>query len=97
VLALAVSGVDTMESEAVEEVLGTRVDRVVAPGRLIGDTGAATGAFGLAALLALAERADGVRGRVAVATAVDRDGMVGCVVVRLLGGSGSSMRDRGVR
>jgi len=94
---LAVSGVDTMESEAVGEVLGTRVDRVVAPSRLIGDTGAATGMFGLAALFALAERAGDARGRVAVATAVDRDGMVGCVVVRLLGGSGSSMRVRGVR
>lgn len=94
---LAVSGVDTMESEAVAEVLGTRVDRVVAPGRLVGDTGAATGLFGLAALFALAERDGGSYGRVAVATAVDRDGMVGCVVVRLLGGSGSSMRVRGVR
>ena len=94
---LAVSGVDTMESEAVAEVLGSRVGRVVAPGRLIGDTGAATGLFGLTALFALAERDDGSPGRVAVATAVDRDGMVGCVVVRLLGGSGSSMRVRGVR
>jgi 3-oxoacyl-[acyl-carrier-protein] synthase II len=90
VWAVAVSGVDSataaVESEAVREVLGMRVDRVVAPSRLVGDTGAATGVFGLAALLALAERAEEARGRVAVVTAVDRDGMVGCVVVRLPGG-----------
>lgn len=94
---LAVSGMDTMECEAVAEVLGTRVDRVVAPGRLIGDTGAATGMFGLASLFALADGSRDARGRVAVATAVDRDGMVGCAVVRLLGGLGTSMRVRGVR
>lgn len=83
---LAVSGVDGVESEAVREVLGMPVDRVVEPNRLVGDTGAASGVFGLAALLALAERAGAARGRVAVATAVERDGMVGCVVVRLPGG-----------
>ncbi|OLF04856.1 beta-ketoacyl synthase N-terminal-like domain-containing protein [Actinophytocola xanthii] len=91
---LAVSGVDTMESEAVAEVLGTRIDRVVAPARLVGDTGAAGGPLGVVALLALAEGEDAARGRVVVATAVDRDGMAGCVVLRLL--DGSSMRDRGV-
>jgi 3-oxoacyl-[acyl-carrier-protein] synthase II len=97
---VALSGPDpattTMEHEAVTEVLGLEVERVVVPGTLIGDTGAATGAFQLAALLGLAEGAD-VRGRVAVATAVDRDGMVGCVVVRLLGGSGTAMQVRGSR
>ncbi|MCT2587391.1 3-oxoacyl-ACP synthase [Actinophytocola sp. S1-96] len=82
---LAVSGMDTMESDAVREVLGTRIDRVVAPGRLVGDTGAVGGVFGLTGLFALAERSDDAHGRVAVATAVDRDGMVGSVVVRLLG------------
>jgi 3-oxoacyl-[acyl-carrier-protein] synthase II len=94
---LAVSGVDTMESDAVAEVLGTRIDRMVAPGRLIGDTGAAGGVFGLTGLFALAERSGGARGRVAVATAVDRDGMVGCVVVRLLGDRETAVRVRGVR
>ncbi|GAB3436742.1 beta-ketoacyl synthase N-terminal-like domain-containing protein [Actinophytocola sediminis] len=83
---LAVSGMDSVESEAVHEVLGMQVDQVVAPGRLVGDTGAVSGVFGLTALLALAERAGAARGRVAVATAVERDGMVGCVVVRLHGG-----------
>lgn len=97
VAVLATSGVDPAESEAVDEVLGTRVDRMVAPAGLIGDTGAAAGVFGLAALCALAERSGDVSGRLAVGTAVDRDGMVGCVVVRLLGGPGSSMRVRGTR
>ncbi len=97
---VALSGPDpatvTMEREAVHEALGLEVERVVVPAELIGDTGAATGAFQLAALLGLAEGAD-VRGRVAVATAVDRDGTVGCVVVRLLGGSGISTQVRGSR
>lgn len=96
---LAVSGPDpatvTMEREAVDEAVGVNVGRMVAPGELIGDTGAVTGAFQLAALLGLAEGADDVRGRLALATAVDRDGMVGCVVVRLLGGSGIATRIRG--
>jgi 3-oxoacyl-[acyl-carrier-protein] synthase II len=93
---VALSGLDpamrTMERDAVEQVLEREVERVVAPAELIGDTGAATGSFQLAALLALAE---GERDRLAVATAVDRDGMVGCVVVRLLGGSGIATQVRG--
>lgn len=84
----------TMEREAVAEALGLEVERTVAPVELIGDTGAATGAFQLAALLALA---DGERDRVALATAVDRDGMVGCVMVRLRGGSGTATQVRGSR
>lgn len=95
---VALSGLDpatkTMERDAVAEVLGREVERVVAPAELIGDTGAATGAFQLAALLALGD-SDDDRGRLAVATAVDRDGMVGCVVVRLLGGSGKATQVRG--
>jgi 3-oxoacyl-[acyl-carrier-protein] synthase II len=93
---VALSGPDpataTLEQEAVEQVLGREVERVVVPAKLIGDTGAATGAFQLAALLALRE---GEREQLAVATAVDRDGMVGCVVVRLLGGSGNATQVRG--
>ncbi|MGH3878407.1 MAG: beta-ketoacyl synthase N-terminal-like domain-containing protein [Actinophytocola sp.] len=93
---VALSGRDSataaIEREAVDETLGREVERVVVPTELIGDTGAATGSFQLAALLALGE---GERGRLAVATAVDRDGMVGCVVVRLLGGSGKATQVRG--
>lgn len=93
---VALSGPDPatagLEREAVELVLEREVDRVVVPAELIGDTGAATGAFQLAALLALRE---GERERLAVATAVDRDGMVGCVLVRLPGGSGIATQVRG--
>lgn len=89
---LALSATDPalyeIEHEAAGEVLGQQVDTAVNPGQLIGDTGAASGAFQLAALLSLAESAEDARGRAAVATSVDRDGMVGCVVIRLLGGSG---------
>lgn len=47
---------------------------------LAGDTHAASAAFGIAAVLALAE---GVAGRTALVTAVDRDGTVGCALLRL--------------
>ena len=97
---MAPSGPDlattTMEREAVSAALGQEVERVVVPTELVGDTGAATGTLQLAALLGLAEGAD-VRGRLAVATAVDRDGMVGCVVVRLLGGSEVATQVRGIQ
>ena len=46
-------GLSEVEDEAIGEVLGQQT--VFRPGRLIGDTGAASGAFGLAALLAHAE------------------------------------------
>lgn len=86
-----------LEREATVEVLGQQVDVVVNPGELVGDTGAAGGILGVAALLAAAEADGRARGRLAVTTSVDRDGMVGCVVVRLIGGSGpgSLRRARG--
>jgi 3-oxoacyl-[acyl-carrier-protein] synthase II len=83
-----------VEDEATGEVLGQQVGTVVRPGQLIGDTGAASGAFGLAALLAHAEADADARGRLAVATSVDRDGTAGCVVLRLVG---SSQQARGER
>ncbi len=64
---VALSGPDpatkAMEREAVAEALGREVERVVVPAELIGDTGAATGAFQLAALLALGEGVTRPRGR----------------------------------
>lgn len=71
-----------VEREATGEVLG-QVDRVIHMGHLTGDTGAASGVLGIAALLAAA--GPGARGRLAVATSVDRDGTVGAVVLRLTG------------
>jgi 3-oxoacyl-[acyl-carrier-protein] synthase II len=73
-----------VEHDATGEVLG-QVGTVVRPGQLIGDTGAVSGAFGIAALLASASQDPAARGRLAVATAVDRDGTAGVVVLRLLG------------
>jgi len=84
-LSAAAPELSEVEDEATGEVLGQRVGTVVRPGQLIGDTGAVSGAFGLAALLAHAEADADARGRLAVATSVDRDGTAGCVVLRLVG------------
>lgn len=73
-----------VEDDATGEVLG-QVGMTTRPGRLIGDTGAVSGAFGLAALLASASLDPAARGRLAVATSVDRDGTAGAVVLRLAG------------
>jgi 3-oxoacyl-[acyl-carrier-protein] synthase II len=74
-----------VEREATGEVLGRQVGTVIHPGHLVGDTGAASGVLGVAALLAAAETDPGARGRLAVATSVDRDGAAGAVVLRLTG------------
>jgi 3-oxoacyl-[acyl-carrier-protein] synthase II len=84
---VAVSATDAAGYETERKAAGVRVDRVISPGQLIGDTGAAGGAFQLAALLALADGREDARGRVGLVTSVDRTGMVGCVVLRLTGGS----------
>ncbi|MBB5803642.1 3-oxoacyl-[acyl-carrier-protein] synthase II [Saccharothrix ecbatanensis] len=57
--------------------------RVPDVGRL-GDTSAATSAFQIVSLLAVAERTSGAAGNAAVVTTVDRDGTVACAVLRLL-------------
>lgn len=72
-----------VELEAAGAVLGQR--NVIQPGHLIGDTGAASGVVGVAALLAAAKATADARGRLAVATSVDRDGTAGAVVLRLTG------------
>lgn len=82
-----------VEDDAAGEVLGQQVGTVVRPGQLIGDTGAASGVFGLAALLAHAEVDGSARGRLAVATSVDGDGTAGCVVLRM---SGDRRMEQGV-
>jgi 3-oxoacyl-[acyl-carrier-protein] synthase II len=68
------------ESAAVREVLGSGV-AVVNPAALLGDTGAVTGVFGVAALL-------GCSG-LGVLTCADRDGLVGSAVLRMAGGDAS--------
>ena len=74
-----------VEREATGEVLGRQVATVVRTGHLVGDTGAAGGVLGVAALLAAAEADPDARGRLAVATSADRDGTAGAVVLRLTG------------
>ncbi|MFC4853296.1 beta-ketoacyl synthase N-terminal-like domain-containing protein [Actinophytocola glycyrrhizae] len=74
-----------VEREVTGEVLGRRVATVVRPGHLVGDTGAASGVLGVAALLAAAAADVSARDRFAVATSVDRDGTAGAVVLRLTG------------
>ncbi|HET8680775.1 MAG TPA: beta-ketoacyl synthase N-terminal-like domain-containing protein [Micromonosporaceae bacterium] len=72
------------EEAALAEVLGAgaRPLRLLSTG-LVGDTDAASAMFGLAAVLALAAQAPEAGGRTALLTAVDRDGVVGCALLRL--------------
>lgn len=83
VAALAVSSVEPalldVELAAVREVFARPVDPLLNPAELLGDTGAVSGLFAVAALLSRP-----VAG-VAAVTCVDRDGMVGCAVFRLPG------------
>jgi 3-oxoacyl-[acyl-carrier-protein] synthase II len=58
--------------------------RVLPPvAELIGDTSAASAAFQLAALLAEAERDPAAAGRLGLVTTIDREGLVGCALLRL--------------
>lgn len=74
-----------VERDVAGEVLGRQVDTVVRPNELVGDTGAASGVLGVAGLLAAAARDERARGRLAVTTSVDPEGMAGVVVLRLTG------------
>ncbi|CAM5660015.1 beta-ketoacyl synthase N-terminal-like domain-containing protein [Streptomyces chartreusis] len=52
---------------------------------LLGDTSAASASFQIAAVLAVAEADQDSRGRIALVSAVDRDGAVAAAVLRLMG------------
>ena len=79
VRACALSGVDgDPEHQAVTATIGTH-PRLLHPARLIGDTDGAAAVFQLAAAIATA---DG--GEVALVTATDPDGQVGCGLFRVL-------------
>ncbi|MFJ8477441.1 beta-ketoacyl synthase N-terminal-like domain-containing protein [Kitasatospora sp. NPDC094011] len=60
---------------------------------LLGDTSAASATFQIQALLAVAETDPAAAGRTALVTAVDRDGAVGCTVLRLLDPHQDTHRD----
>jgi 3-oxoacyl-[acyl-carrier-protein] synthase II len=74
------------EDAALAEILGDRVPVRLRTTDLVGDAGAASATFGLTALLALAAAEPAAHGRTALLTAVDRDGVVGCALLRLATG-----------
>lgn len=69
------------ERRAITAVLGKDVLEVRTT-ELLGDTSAASAAFQVAALLALADGSD-LDNRIAAVTSVDRDGVFGCALFRL--------------
>ncbi|MFI0780652.1 beta-ketoacyl synthase N-terminal-like domain-containing protein [Streptomyces sp. NPDC021212] len=70
------------ERGALADVLGGHRPLRVAPADAIGDTCAASAAFQIAAVLALAERGELASGSPALVTTVDRDGVVGAALLR---------------
>jgi len=70
------------ERDALADVLGETPARVPCR-RLLGDTAAASAAFQLAAVLATAADRPELTGGIALVTSVDRDGTVGCTLLRL--------------
>ncbi|MFD3875218.1 beta-ketoacyl synthase N-terminal-like domain-containing protein [Streptomyces sp. NPDC058623] len=73
----------TAERAALEKVFGVLRPERVPSTELIGDTHAASASFQIAALLATAEGRDDLAGSVGLITSVDRDGVVGCAVLRI--------------
>ncbi|MDT3399155.1 beta-ketoacyl synthase N-terminal-like domain-containing protein [Streptomyces sp. B1866] len=74
------------ERAALADALGGREPARVTPAACIGDTCAASAAFQVAAVLALAERGDAAPGSPALVTTVDRDGVVGAALLRTVAG-----------
>jgi 3-oxoacyl-[acyl-carrier-protein] synthase II len=70
------------ERAALAEVLDGHVPLRVSAADSIGDTYAASAAFQITAVLALAERAETAPGSLALVTSVDRDGVVGAALFR---------------
>ncbi|MFZ5889617.1 MAG: beta-ketoacyl synthase N-terminal-like domain-containing protein [Myxococcota bacterium] len=75
------------EREAIEQVLDGSEARELPCASLLGDTNAASMSLQIAAVLAAAEHAPEAKGRAALVTGIERDGMVGCAVLRLLSGA----------
>ncbi|MGI5458720.1 beta-ketoacyl synthase N-terminal-like domain-containing protein [Streptomyces sp. CA-249302] len=71
------------EHTALAEVLGGHDPLRLSCTDLLGDAGAASAAFQIAALLATAEGDPTAHGRAALVTTADPDGVVGCAVLRL--------------
>ncbi|MFF8592599.1 beta-ketoacyl synthase N-terminal-like domain-containing protein [Streptomyces sp. NPDC015220] len=73
------------ENELLTGLFGAEATARVPVHERIGDTAAASTAFQVAALLAVAHRDPDAHGRAAVVTSTDRDGIVACAVLRLVG------------
>lgn len=73
------------------EVIGDEPRRI-APAASLGDTGAASAAFQVAAVLSRAAADRASRGRLALVASIDRDGMAGVAALRLPGTSGGAAR-----
>ncbi|KJY31193.1 beta-ketoacyl synthase N-terminal-like domain-containing protein [Streptomyces katrae] len=71
------------ERESLDAVFAGHEPEHVPGAELIGDTHAASASFQTAALLATAEGRPGLAGSIGLITSVDRDGVVGCAVLRL--------------
>jgi 3-oxoacyl-[acyl-carrier-protein] synthase II len=81
----ASSGSDeAAQREAVESATGSLDAIRVVRTDVLGDTGGASALFQLAAVLAVAADDPGARGQVALISSVDREGVAGCALLRLL-------------
>ncbi|MEK8104484.1 hypothetical protein NKG94_03605 [Micromonospora sp. M12] len=76
-------GPDTTEWDVLDKLFAGHQPHRVDCLTTVGDTGAASAGFQLAAVLATATWTPGVAGRYAVVTALDGDGSAGCAVVQL--------------
>jgi 3-oxoacyl-[acyl-carrier-protein] synthase II len=71
------------ELAALDSVLGDRPTAHVRVAELIGDTCAPAATFQVAAVLAVAAESSGPAGRLALVTAIDAEGTVGCALLRI--------------
>jgi 3-oxoacyl-[acyl-carrier-protein] synthase II len=71
------------ERAALADVFESAEPTRILPGELIGDTAAASATFQLAAVLAAAADDPEARGRAALITSINRDGVLGCALVRI--------------
>jgi len=87
VWAVAVSDYPDDRAEAqrvgLRRAFGGHEPRLLAITRLLGDTASASAAFQFAEMLAAAEADPEARGRTALVTSLDREGVVACALVRL--------------
>lgn len=78
------------EHAAIHDVLGEHRPMQLSCIGLLGDTNAASAAFQIAALLSSAQAEPASTGGAALVTSVDRDGVVGCALLRLRGLPGNT-------